>query len=183
MSDARTLPVLGPVAVLGLVAGSCALPAGYYQGKYLEEGVSAHGYWVLLLGWSTCIFGASPGVAWFANPALVMGLYYQWRRRFAVAARWAAVAAGLAQLPLAELLVDWSASIRWWPEPALVFDARWNARAELRAGYFVWLAAHGLSLGVAVVCWYQRPGTAADPDYAPIGSAPVAPPAGPGPSP
>jgi hypothetical protein len=186
VSDARTLPVLGPVAVLGLFAGACALPAAYYQGKFLEEGVSAYGFSALLFGWSACIVGASAGIAWFANPALVMGLFYQSRRRFSAAARWAAAATGLALLPLAELLFDWSGSVRWWPNPALVFVREYDgvvaARAELRAGYFVWLTAHGVLLGVAVVCWYQRPGAAADPDWSRIGSEPIGPPAGAGPS-
>jgi len=158
MADARTLPVLGPVAVLALLAGACALPAGYYQGKFLEEGIAADGLGALIFGWSTFVLGASVGLAWFANPVLAVGLIYQWRRQYAAAARCAAVAVALGLLPLAELLVDWRAAVRWWPTPALMFEHEWPlARAELRAGYFVWLAAHGVLLAVAAVCWYWGP--------------------------
>ncbi|HKB03911.1 MAG TPA: hypothetical protein VKD90_16940 [Gemmataceae bacterium] len=155
MARADTLPVIGPVAVLGLLAGSCILPAGFYQGKYLEEGVSADGFGLLVLGWSAFPIAPPVGLAWLANLLLAAGLVFQWRRRFAAAAKCAGAAVVLSLLPLEVLLFDWTAAVRMWPDPALEFTRGWDgqvlARAELRAGYFVWLAAHGVLLGLATM--------------------------------
>lgn len=157
MSRAATLPVLGPLAVVGLLGASCTLPAGYYCGTFLEEGVSVDGVRALLVGWMTFFLGHPEGLGWLANPVVAVALFRQWQKRFASAARWAATAMALGLLPLAVLLAGWWPSVRWWPEPALTFtlgrgDDVW-AWAELRVGYFVWLAAHGLLFGIAVWCW------------------------------
>ncbi|HJZ89951.1 MAG TPA: hypothetical protein VKE40_03710 [Gemmataceae bacterium] len=159
MSRAQTLPVLGPVAVLGLFLGACALPAGYYRGKFLEEGVSADGWRVALFGWGALPLAGLPALAWFANPLFGAGLVCLWRGRHAAAAKCAAAATGLGLLPLGLLPVGWSASVRTWPDPALVFTHEWGdkvvAQAELQAGYFQWVTALGLQFAIAVVCWYR----------------------------
>jgi hypothetical protein len=165
--------VLGPVAALGLFAGACALPAGYYQGKYLEEGVTASGAGAVAFGWSAFAIAPPVGLAWLANPLLAAGLVCQWRRRFAAAAKCAGLAAGLSLLPLGVLLSDWTAAVRWWPDPALTFTLGWRdevlARAELRAGYFMWVTAHGLLFGLAALCWWR--GRAPNPALQPTGPA------------
>ena len=165
MGRAATLPVLGPVAVLALFAGACVLPAGYYRGKFLEEGVPVEGLGALLFGWSVFLLGRAEGLGWFANVLLAAGLVRQWQGRYAAAARWAGMAAALGLWPLAVLLAGWSVDVRRWPDPALTFtlgsgdDA--YAWAELRVGYFVWLTAHGLLFGLAVVCCRRYPGAEA----------------------
>jgi uncharacterized protein (TIGR03067 family) len=157
MGREHTLPVLGPVAVLALFAGACALPAGYYEGKFLEEGVTADGLGLLAFGWSAFLIDPPVALAWLANPLLAAGLVCQWRRRFAGAAKCAGAALGLSLLPLAVLLIDWTVSVRSWPDPALVGAHGWGnevlARAELRPGYFLWVTAHGVLFGLAAVCW------------------------------
>src|SRR5262245_24506308 len=108
MGRAATFPVLAPAAVLALFAAACVLPAGYYRGKFLEEGVTAGGLGSLLFGRSTFLLGHPEGLGWFANPLLAVGLVRQWQRRHAAAARWAGAAAALGLWPLAVLLRGWN---------------------------------------------------------------------------
>lgn len=161
MGRHATFPVLGPVAVVALFAASCALPAGFYRGKYLEEGVPVEGLGALIFGWSVFFLGHPEGLGWFANVMLAAGLVRQWQRRYAAAARWAGAATALGLWPLVVLLREWNVSVREWPDPALTFTLGFGddvyAWAELRTGYFVWVAAHGLLLCIAVVCWWRYP--------------------------
>src|SRR5262245_60935060 len=146
MRRADTLPILGPIAVLSLFAASCALPAGYYQGKYLEEGVATPGWWLLAPAWMIFPLPGMLALMWFANPILLAALISSWRRNYRKSAVWAAIALVLSLLPLA-LVVSESGTGRFEvrPEPAWVFPTEWN-RTELRSGYFTWVASHGLML-------------------------------------
>ncbi|HKA06618.1 MAG TPA: hypothetical protein VKD71_05125 [Gemmataceae bacterium] len=160
MSRADTLPILGPIAVLSLFSASCALPAGYYQGKYLEEGVALPGWWLLAPAWMIIPLPGMLALAWFANPALLAALVGIWRRKYRKSAVRAAIAVGLSVLPLA-LVVRESGTGRFEvrPEPAWVFPTEWN-RTELRSGYFTWVASHGFMFFIGVVCWMQSRRTA-----------------------
>lgn len=116
----------------------------------------AEGLGALTFGWG--VIALNPvGFAWFANPMLAAGLVCQWRGKYAAAFLWAGAATALGLWPLAELVGFWHGAVRPWPDPALTFtlgsgDGIW-AMAELRAGYFMWVAAHGLLLAITIVCW------------------------------
>lgn len=152
-----TFPFVGSLAVLALFAVACALPAGYYCGKFLEEGVDVVGLRAVLLGWLVLIpLGHPEGLGWFANALLVVGLVRHWKGQYASAARWAVAATLVGLCPLAILLAGWSPGVRWSPVPALTFKTMYGnevlAEAELRVGYFVWMAAHASLFWIALVC-------------------------------
>jgi len=160
MGREQTLPILGLIAVLALFGAACALPAGYYRGMYLEEGVAPYGWNLVLMGWMALPLYGLPVLSWFANPLLGLGLLRFWQRKYAAAARLSAVVVSLGLLPLAALAIDRPGAIRLWPNPAVMFSTSWS-EVELRIGYFVWLAAQGLLLGFAVICWRRGRGTEA----------------------
>jgi len=160
MSRADTLPILGPIAVLSLFAASCALPAGYYEGKYLEEGVESPGWWMLAVGWMALPLAGVVAMTWFANPLLFVALWSFRRRKYGGSAVWAGIALALSLLPTARCVAESGpGGFHLQPEPAWVFPTPWN-RTELRSGYFTWVASHGFMYFIGVVCWMQSRRTA-----------------------
>jgi hypothetical protein len=173
----RSFKFLTSLGVVALIALACSIPAGYYCGKYLEEGVEIGGPQLLVIGWAAFIFEPAVGLAWVANPLLLIALIKLWRNRFASTARWAAVATAFSLFPLAVLLYGWNPVIRWSPDLALagVLESSYGpyAGAELRLGYFLWVAAHLCLMVAASTLWWLRRGDptvrSADPVPSPMG--------------
>src|SRR5262245_22411008 len=84
--------VLTSVVVLGLFGLSCWLPAGYWRGPFVEEGIEPDGWWLVLFGWRALPLLGVTGLAWFANPLLGAGLACLWGRCRGAAAALAGVA-------------------------------------------------------------------------------------------
>jgi hypothetical protein len=132
--------------VLGLFGLSCALPACYGEGGFLESGVVAYGCDLLAIGW---FFG--PWLAWLANPLLALALVCVWKRQEGVAAVSAGVGTGLSLTPLYSLGGFRVPDFRLEPPIAIVFH---DCVRELRLGYFLWVVSHVVLFVWSVSLWY-----------------------------
>lgn len=146
---------LGIVAVLLFYCISCVLPVGYYEGKYLEEGVTASGWGLLIYGWMALPIVGLPAVGWFANPLLGAGLYLLWKSKKVRATICAATAAIVSLFPFLFFPNALHGSFQWKPMPTWVFD--WYSEGVLvsarnfQLGFFIWIATHWLFLGTCLV--------------------------------
>jgi hypothetical protein len=142
--------------ILTLFVLSCALPAGYGQGGFLDDGVELMGWRMLVFGWMIPPFT----LAWLANPLWTISLFLLWKKNSRRAAILSGAAMALCMGPLAWLTASELGEIRLNSPMAWVFQ---GGHVELRLGYFVWVGSHFMLFLLASCLWYnswgkQEPG-------------------------
>jgi hypothetical protein len=136
MSRQFTLRWTASGAVLALFGLSCALPACYGEGGFLESGVEAYGCDLLVFGWLH-----AGGFAWLANLLLVPGVVCLGTGKDGAGALIAGVAVALSPGPLFRFDALGLGQFRLQRPFALVC---WQGQLELRIGYFLWVLSHSL---------------------------------------
>ena len=68
---ARGQDLQSSLLLLGMFALACALPAGFYQAKFVEEGGVAYGWRLAALGWMALVLPEPAALAWFAGYTVV----------------------------------------------------------------------------------------------------------------
>jgi hypothetical protein len=152
MGSERAGLIVLAVGVFGLFALSCLLPAGFWSGPFLEDGVESVGWRLVVFGWQLMPLVGPVGLAWLANPLLGAALLCVRGRNYAAATVISGIALGLSLLPLILLPNSWLGKIQLQPMPAWVFR---EGRLQFRSGYFVWVCSQGLMMLVAARWWYR----------------------------